>query len=335
MTNKMKPKARILCVDDDPSILRALTWVLEKDYLISTAGNGDEALELMKTNDFDVVISDQRMPGMMGADLLYKVRQIQPRAVRILVTGYSDMEAILDSINKGEIFRYIKKPWNITDLKNTVAEAVELFHQTAAEDIVAIEQEPLAETMILLIDNDPEVIRLVKEIALDSSRVIQATTITQAMSALDQSENIGVLVTDLHVEGVDVSPLLKILKSRIPELMTVVLSSRSDSQDVINLINQSLVYRFVFKPVRKGVLNLLIQSALEKYHSLKRNPEAAEQRRQGQGVNPSAAEDHQAVAQQNLELIGSMQPLSQSAPADIPKTVFQRLSSVFSRLLRS
>jgi DNA-binding NtrC family response regulator len=331
MSNNKKPKARILCVDDDPSILRALTWVLEKDYLISTAGNGDEALELMKTEEFDVVISDQRMPGMMGADLLYKVRQIQPRAVRILVTGYSDMEAILDSINKGEIFRYIKKPWNITDLKNTVADAVEMCNsgvQEALESTAPVAEQTPDDTMILLIDNDPNVIRLVKEISLNSSRVIHAATITQAMSALDQTDNIGVLVTDLHVEGVDVSPLLKILKSRLPELMTVVLSSRSDSQDVINLINQSLVYRFVFKPVRKGVLSLLIQSAQDKYLSLKRNPDTAR-------LHSEATTDanlDQANWQQNSDVTSSILQTSLPSSNDTQKNLFQRFSSTLSRL---
>lgn len=264
-------KARILCVDDEPGILRALTWVLNKEYHVSTADSGNDALKILQDQDFDVIISDQRMPGMMGADLLEKVRQLRPRTMRILLTGYSDIEYILDSINKGEIFRFIKKPWHIPELKRIVAEAVDIA-VGSSDNVVAPVSIASNAPKILLIDDDQEVINMVKDIVGNKQRLLIATNISEAIIALGEADKIGVLISDLNIKGVDVGGLLKILKSKVPEIATVVVSSRSDIQDVINLINQGQVYRFIFKPTKRGALKLLIQSALDKHLKLKQEP---------------------------------------------------------------
>ncbi len=264
-------KARILCVDDEPSILRALTWVLKKEYHIATAGSGEEALKILQDQDFEVIISDQRMPGMMGAELLEKVRQLRPRAIRILLTGYSDIEYILDSINKGEIFRFIKKPWDIPELKRIVGEAVAIAISSGDAHEATVVTESNA-PKILLIDDDLDVINMVKDIVRNKQQLLIATNIAEAITALSEPDKIGVLISDLNVNEVDVSRLLKILKSKAPEIATVVVSSRTDIQDVISLINQGQVYRFIFKPTKRGALNLLIQSALNKHLKMKQMP---------------------------------------------------------------
>ena len=101
--NPTAPRGRVLCVDDEPNVLRALHWLLQKDFDVSTATSGQEGLKLVRESSFDVVISDQRMPEMSGVDFLREVRAIAPRAMRILLTGYSDMQAILRSVNESEM----------------------------------------------------------------------------------------------------------------------------------------------------------------------------------------------------------------------------------------
>lgn len=270
VTNKKPHKARILCVDDDPGILRALKWVFEKDYEIFLATSGKVALELVRANDFDVVISDQRMPGMSGVEFLAEVRQIQPCTIRILLTGYSDMDAIVDSINKGEIFRFIRKPWDIPEIKRIVAEAVTIAR--GLTDGIGKTQLKPHEPQILIMQDDPKMITLVQSIIGNPDRTLVAINIAEAIIELDQSDRIGVIVSDLYLGEFDVSRLLKIIKNKAPEIITVVLSSRSDSEDVINLINQGQVYRFSFKPVKRGALKLLIQAALDKHLSLMKDP---------------------------------------------------------------
>jgi putative nucleotidyltransferase with HDIG domain len=118
----------ILLVDDEAGILRACKRVLRRDgYTIFTTTDTDEALQLAREHEFAVVISDQRMPVMQGTELLEQIRQIQPACVRIILTGYADISAAIDAINKGAVWRFLSKPWDDSQLKSTIAHAVEQF----------------------------------------------------------------------------------------------------------------------------------------------------------------------------------------------------------------
>ena len=111
----------VLCVDDEPSILSALRRVLRAEGCrILTAGSGAEALALLEAEPVDVVVSDMRMPVMDGARLLAEVRARWPGTARVLLTGYADMDATILAINEGQIYRYIHKPWDETELRLTV-----------------------------------------------------------------------------------------------------------------------------------------------------------------------------------------------------------------------
>ena len=119
-------KARILFVDDEERILTALRIRYSAmRYHVFTATDGTEALEFVKKFQPHVFVSDQRMPGMTGVELLRQVKEIAPSTVRLLLTGYSDLAAIVGSINEGEVFRFISKPWDNQELQNTVAEAAD------------------------------------------------------------------------------------------------------------------------------------------------------------------------------------------------------------------
>ncbi len=116
----------VLCVDDEPSILSALKRVLRaEDCKLLQAGSGAEALALLEQQPVDVVVSDMRMPGMDGAELLARVRERWPATSRILLTGYADMKATIAAINEGQIYRYIHKPWEENELRLTVRQAAE------------------------------------------------------------------------------------------------------------------------------------------------------------------------------------------------------------------
>src|SRR4051794_29265386 len=106
------PKPRVLFVDDEPRILSTMRMLFKANYELFFADSGAKALELLKTQVVDVIVSDQRMPGMTGIELLRQARELNPNAMRILLTGYSDLNAIIGSVNDGEIFRFVNKPWN-------------------------------------------------------------------------------------------------------------------------------------------------------------------------------------------------------------------------------
>ncbi len=119
---------KLLLVDDEPQILESLSQLFDYDYRVLTATSGEAALSLLNSHrDVAIVISDQRMAGMRGVDLLRHVKQIIPESMRILLTGYSDLESVLQSVNVGEVFRYVRKPWQPDTLKSIVALAAATY----------------------------------------------------------------------------------------------------------------------------------------------------------------------------------------------------------------
>ena len=118
----------VLLVDDEENILRSLRReLLDIPYSLLTASSAAEALTLMHAHTVSVIISDQRMPGTSGTELLATVREKYPDTVRILLTAYSDMQDILDAINRSNIYKFIQKPWKSDELKNIIAEAVDYY----------------------------------------------------------------------------------------------------------------------------------------------------------------------------------------------------------------
>ena len=121
-------KPNILYVDDERQNLVSFKASFRREYDIFTAESGDEALETLKTQpQIAVVISDQRMPGMTGVQLFEKILSVNPDPVRMVMTGYSDMEAIVQAINKGKIYYYISKPWKRDELKLIIENALESY----------------------------------------------------------------------------------------------------------------------------------------------------------------------------------------------------------------
>ena len=124
----MADKPTVLFVDDEPNILSALRRLVRREaYEALTANGGQEALELLESQQVAVIVSDQRMPGMMGADFLARSRELAPDAVRMMLTGYSDIETATRAINEGEIYRFISKPWDDEDLKLILRDALNRF----------------------------------------------------------------------------------------------------------------------------------------------------------------------------------------------------------------
>lgn len=122
------PAYRILLVDDEPNVLKALQRVFrQENYVVSTVSSGQEALELLRKESFQLMISDYMMPGMTGAELLKQVKSSKPEIIRIMLTGHADTGAVMGAINEGAVYKFILKPWNDDDLRVTVALALEQY----------------------------------------------------------------------------------------------------------------------------------------------------------------------------------------------------------------
>lgn len=128
----MTSKGKVLFVDDEKRVLNSMRGLFRREYELLLTTDGAEAVDLVAAHDVDVIVADQRMPGMTGVEVLGKVRQISPRTVRILLTGYADPQAIEGSINVGEVFRFLSKPCPPDVLRETLKLAIAAARATPA-----------------------------------------------------------------------------------------------------------------------------------------------------------------------------------------------------------
>jgi response regulator RpfG family c-di-GMP phosphodiesterase len=120
-------KISILYVDDEENTLISFKATFRLKYKVFTAISGSDAIKILGSNLVHVIITDQRMPNMTGVEFLEKIIDDFPDPIRILLTGFTDMNAVVDAINKGKIFHYLTKPWNEEELDKTIERAYDIY----------------------------------------------------------------------------------------------------------------------------------------------------------------------------------------------------------------
>lgn len=120
-------KIKVLYVDDEEHNLMSFKATFRIKYKVYTALGGEEAIKIMDSENIDVIITDQRMPNMTGVQFLESILDKHPDPMRILLTGYADLNAVIDAVNKGKIFHYLTKPWNEEELDMTIQRAYDIY----------------------------------------------------------------------------------------------------------------------------------------------------------------------------------------------------------------
>jgi len=124
---KFEQAIRVLYIDDEENNLKSFKANFRRDFEIYTAISAEAAALLMKTNEIDIIISDQRMPNMTGVEFFNSILDTHPDPIRILITGYADIEAVINAINRGQVYKYITKPWNEFELKILIEKSFEVL----------------------------------------------------------------------------------------------------------------------------------------------------------------------------------------------------------------
>ena len=270
-------RSRILCVDDEERILNALRSFLRTDHDVVTATSGDQALEALKGGEFDVIVSDQRMPKMLGVELLRRARELSPDTVRLLLTGYSDLASIVGSINEGEIYRFVSKPWDTQELARIVQESVALS-RTLREVRDAPVPALAVDGTLLVVESEPDIIRAVRELFGRRHRVLYAPSGEDALDLM-LNDDVSVLLADVDSNQTQMATMLKLLKQEQPQVLAIVATSASDSELVIELVNQAQIHRFLNKPLNAPVLKQHIESAMARHRALRQAPALARQQK--------------------------------------------------------
>lgn len=120
-------KLSVLYVDDEINNLQSFKAAFRRDFLIYTAASAKEGMKILNEVPIQIIITDQRMPEMSGVEFLEQIIPIYPDPIRILLTGYSDIQAVIDAINKGQVYHYITKPWDEEQLRNIIKKSLEVY----------------------------------------------------------------------------------------------------------------------------------------------------------------------------------------------------------------
>ncbi|MDD4155280.1 MAG: response regulator [Candidatus Cloacimonetes bacterium] len=161
--NNLKYEEKILFVDDEENVLQAFKRNFYKIFNLSTALSGNEAIALINENEFAVVITDMRMPEMNGIELLDKIKDISPDTVRMMLTGYADIETTLNAVNQGNIFRFMTKPWPSDQLQRMIIAGIRQYR------MIKTEKEILEKTLSGIIQLLNQILALTNPIAMDKT----------------------------------------------------------------------------------------------------------------------------------------------------------------------
>ncbi|WP_200976123.1 response regulator [Echinicola sp. 20G] len=127
MSDADREKIRILYVDDEDNNLQAFKATFRREYKVHLAISAEKGREILNNNEIDIIITDQRMPEETGVDFLASVIPTHPEPIRILLTGYTDIQAVIDAINKGQVYHYLTKPWEEEYMKTVINNAFEVY----------------------------------------------------------------------------------------------------------------------------------------------------------------------------------------------------------------
>ncbi len=288
-------KKTIICVDDEPRILNSLKMLLKKDFNVLTTTDGNEAIELLEKQKAHVIISDQRMPKMTGVDLLRQSTEISPNTMRILLTGYSDLAAVIGSINEGEIYRFINKPWSNGHIKmlvnNAASISADLWADETPLDVKNFAQKNveqpdfgLPRTGILILDQDDNMQNILQESqTFREQKLFSAYSIEQALAILEH-ERIGVVIADISCGKENIIEFINILKVEHPLVLTIVQTELMDFSSIVSLINSGQIFKYIPKPVTTTKIESYLIHAIQRHHKYAANPQLL--KRHKVDVNP-------------------------------------------------
>ncbi|HEY0180139.1 MAG TPA: response regulator [Dokdonella sp.] len=266
----------VLFVDDEERVLRSLRMLFRGRCEVLTTTSGREALEWVRGRTVHVVVSDQRMPEISGVALLRAVAESSPATMRVLLTGYADIDAVTASVNEGEIFRFVEKPWDAARMIEIVDQAARVAlrefaaaeHSARAPAGAAPRPQPGAAARVLVLDAGDATAALVRELLPPAVRVEHARGLEHALERLAEHD-VAVVVAQLSGATGDVGDALKRLKRLRPATLAVVISPLRDSRLVIDLINEGQIFRFLLQPPVRELLRRGLVAALERHAELR------------------------------------------------------------------
>lgn len=279
MLHSIKPREEhinVAFIDDEPRVLRTLKMQFKRQYNVFATTDPQEFLKIIEENTIHVAVSDQRMPKMNGVEILRQVKDMSPCTVRVLLTGYADLSAIIASLNQGEIYRYLTKPWKTDELNDTMARAVEyakVLSRISPELVSSVCDNTNQSGRVLLLTSSFGLSEQIQAQLGSQYHFTRESKVEDALQLLskDNVEAFQVLIVDLDSEKDHENRLAK-LQEALPFMVVVALTNQHDSGRLIRLINTRQVYRSIPKPLTPALLQASVSQAFAKHKALLAEP---------------------------------------------------------------
>ncbi len=292
---KQSIKPNLLCIDDEKRILRSLKALFSSTHNVYATTSPSEFVHLLEEHHMHVILCDQRMPKQTGTELLSFAKGISPNSIRILLTGYADSSAVINSVNDGEVFRYLKKPWDVDEIRQLIKQATNIaltlenhgaefigngeggLVELIGEDVDAdVDEMPISSTT----NNKPAVL-YVNEDNVSSLLFLQTYESRYDIACVkDKAEfeqailhqEFAVAVVNMEFEQRNISPLMDRLKQVQPFVTLVLESHFSDSDQLIQLINSQQIFHCFSAPADSESVKTALENAVKAFENVKSNP---------------------------------------------------------------
>jgi response regulator RpfG family c-di-GMP phosphodiesterase len=285
-------KHTLLVVDDEADVCDSVHDLLRRQFRVLKAKSAAEGLKLMEQHEVHIIMTDQRMPLVSGVEMLTKIRTGHPRAVRMLFTGFADLESIIAAINEGHIYQFLKKPWQPDELEAAVrqaameydrlvekaekmqglqAEIERLWQRVASLESEAVRR-PSAESIpakhtLLVVDDEPNVCDSVCDLLRKDFRVLKAKSAEEGYKILE-AEEVHIIMTDQRMPQVSGVEMLSKVRAGHPQAVRMLFTGYAELESIITAINQGHIYKFLKKPWQTEELQEAVREAAKEYDRL-------------------------------------------------------------------
>lgn len=257
-SNDEQKRLTILFVDDEVENTTVMQRTLRRYHDVFVANSGSDALALLASQTFDVILADQRMPNMTGIEFLEKAKELAPEAYRVLLTGYADIQALIAGINRCGISRYLTKPWTKETLLEEIHRALEQKANPTADRL-----SPKAQYNILVVDDEETNLSLLKRALGRIHNVFLAHNGEEALEILQQHP-IDVAIVDQRMPKMAGNTFLEQSERYNKDLIKIMITAYTDIDVIVDAINHAKVHKFLHKPFNPKDLPAIIDEFVGK-----------------------------------------------------------------------
>jgi serine/threonine-protein kinase len=285
---------RVLTVTADARIQRALDVLWREHEVVACADSG-LAVAMAVERDVDAVLCDQRVPPALGVELLSQVREVQPRALRMLLCDRPDARLLLDAVNDCEVFRIVDQPWNIAALRDAALaalRAVRLSPPISASTLSADEAERTRRlTAVVVIESDAGSQQRLRDLLQAYYKMHFANSLDRALQFMEQHET-GALICATGPGRDELVASLKALKQAHPHMATIIIDPLDDLDRAIELVNEAQIFRLLRRPFNPSLCRPFVDAALARYGHIKQQPQTAWRVAPAESASPGRAPEH-------------------------------------------